>query len=244
MTNYSYDQQFFQYTNEVSAESAKVVVPLVFDALRPSSVLDLGCGCGVWLRQWLRTGAGEVVGVDGSYVSERDLVIPNDSFVAHDLKEPLALGRRFDLAQSLEVAEHLPESRSLGFVQDLCRHADVVVFGAAPPGQGGEHHINEQPHNFWRELFSAERYEPFDFIRPTVLDRVEVAPWHRYNPLLYVKSDRVAELPEAVRATHVPAGVAVRDLSPPLYRMRKAVIRQLPDWATRALAHARKGSFG
>ena len=69
-------------------------------------------------------------------------------------------------------------------------------------------------YSYWRELFSAEGYEPSELIRPAVLDRVEVAPWHRYNPLLYVKSDRVAELPEAVRAIHVAASVAVRDLSP------------------------------
>jgi hypothetical protein len=131
---YNYDEQFFQYTNRVSARSAEVVVPLLYEALRPKSVLDLGCGCGIWLAQWLETGAADVLGVDGGYVSEKDLAIPPRSFMARDLSAPLDLGRRFDLAQSLEVAEHLQEPRARGFVADLCRHSDLVVFGAAPPG--------------------------------------------------------------------------------------------------------------
>jgi hypothetical protein len=237
---YSYDEKFFHYTNQVSSRSADVVVPLLFDVLRPVSVVDFGCGCGVWLSRWLSSGASEVVGIDGDYVFEVDLFIPPESFRAGDLGQPVDLGRRFDLAQSLEVAEHLPATRARGFVSDLCRHADVVVFGAAPPGQGGENHINEQPYEYWRDHFEAEGYEAYDFIRPVVIDREEVAPWHRYNPLLYVRRSKTAELPEKVRRTLIPPGAPVPDLSPPLYKARKAVVRQLPSWVTRALANASK----
>jgi len=240
---YSYDEQFFQYTNRVSARSAEVVVPLVYGALRPSSVLDLGCGCGIWLAQWQRSGVTDVFGVDGAYVAEKDLAIPPACFRAHDLSAPLDLGRRFALAQSLEVAEHLPESRARGFVADLCHHSDIVIFGSAPPGQGGENHINERPYDYWRALFAEEGYDPYDFIRPQVSGRQEVAPWHRYNPILYVRQARADELPEAVRVTRVPAGSAIADLSSPLYKARKAIVRQLPEWATRALANARKRSL-
>lgn len=240
---YNYDEQFFQYTNRVSARSAEVVVPFLYEALHPKSVLDLGCGCGIWLAQWLQTGAADVLGIDGGYVSEKDLAIPSSSFMARDLSTPLDLGRRFDLAQSLEVAEHLQEPRARGFVADLCRHSDLVVFGAAPPGQGGENHVNERPYDYWRALFADEGYEPYDFIRPEVLNRQEVAPWHRYNPILYVQHGRATELPEAVRATHVPPGTSIRDRSPALYKARKAIVRQLPPWATRALANARKRSL-
>lgn len=237
---YSYDEKFFYYTNQISARSAEVVVPLLYDALRPSSVLDLGSGCGIWLARWKQTGATDIVGIDGDYVAGKDLVIPPESFIAGDLVRPVDLGRKFDLAQSLEVAEHLPASRASGFVSDLCRHSDVVFFGAAPPGQGGENHINEQPYEYWQKFFEDEGYEAYDFVRPQVLPRPEVTPWHRYNPVLYVRTSIAHTLPEAVRSTRVPVGTPVPDLSPALYRARKAVVRQLPPWATRALASARK----
>lgn len=240
MTMYNYDETFFRYTTQISARSANVVVPLLYDALRPSSVLDLGCGCGVWLARWQEVGVAEVIGIDGNYVSSKDLVIPVESFVAGDLGQPVDLGRRFDLAQSLEVAEHLTESRARGFVADLCRHSDLVVFGAAPPGQGGENHINEQPYAYWQGFFEDEGYDAYDFIRPRVLKRPEVTPWHRYNPVLYAKRSIAHTLPEAVRRSLVPPGTAVADLSPTLYRARKAIVRQLPPWAIRGLANARK----
>ena len=240
MTMYTYDESFFYYTNQISARSAEVIVPLIYNVLRPSSVLDLGCGCGVWLSQWRQTGASDIFGLDGHYVASKDLVIPAESFMAAELGQVVDLGRTFDLAQSLEVAEHLPESRAPGFVSDLCRHSDIVLFGAAPPGQGGENHINEQPYDYWQALFEAEGYEAYDFVRPLVLNRHEVTPWHRYNPVLYVRKTKAHTLPESIRRSRVPTGTRVPDLSPALYRARKAVVRQLPPWATRALASARK----
>ena len=275
MTMYTYDESFFYYTNQISARSAEVIVPLIYNALRPSSVLDLGCGCGVWLSQWRQTGASDILGLDGHYVASKDLVIPAESFMAAELGQVVDLGRTFDLAQSLEVAEHLPESRAPGFVSDLCRHSDIVLFGAAPPGQGGENHINEQPYDYWQALFEAEGYEvlaapdgqaaldlcekeqpdficldimmpaasgydAYDFVRPLVLNRHEVTPWHRYNPVLYVRKTKAHTLPESIRRSRVPTGTQVPDVSPALYRARKAVVRQLPPWATRALASARK----
>lgn len=239
-TMYSYDEKFFHYTNQISARSADVVVPLLYGPLRPSSVLDLGCGCGVWLSRWEKAGVGDVVGIDGEYVRREDLVIRPDSFVAHDLGRTVDLHRKFDLAQSLEVAEHLPAARARGFVSDLCRHADIVFFGAAPPGQGGENHINEQPYEYWQALFRERGYDAYDFVRPRVLHRHEVTPWHRYNPILYVRDSKAQALPEEIRQTRISDGIAVPDLSPALYRARKAVVRQLPSWATRALASARK----
>ena len=41
-----------------------------------------------------------------------------------------------------------------GFVDNLVRHGDVILFSAAVPHQGGEHHVNEQPPEYWRELFA------------------------------------------------------------------------------------------
>lgn len=237
---YEYDAQFLDYTRSIATQSARIIVPILMEALRPSSVVDFGCGRGPWLQVWKSAGVSEVLGVDGDYVDRNDLAVELAEFTARDLRASIDLHRRFDLVESLEVAEHLPESRARGFVADLCRHGDTVLFGAAPPGQGGEHHINEQPYSYWRALFAELGYEAFDFVRPKIAGWREVAPWYRYNTLLYVKREHVDSLAESVKQTHLSQNSPIRDVSPLLYKLRKSVVRQLPYWATQALANSAK----
>jgi SAM-dependent methyltransferase len=237
---YEYDADFLSYGRSVATKSARVIVPIIQAALHPSSVVDFGCGRGAWLEVWKANGAIEVTGVDGDYVDQADLAIDNAEFQAHNLTDTIDLQRRFDLAESLEVAEHLPATRARAFVADLCRHSDIVLFGAAPPGQGGEYHINEQPYDYWRAFFEGLGYEPFDFIRPRVAGERDVAPWYRYNTLLYVKHETTESLPESVRQTRVPKGMPIPDVSPLWYKMRKQVVRRLPTRATQTLANVAK----
>jgi len=233
---YEYDSQFHSYTRSMGTKSAQVIVPILQEALRPTSVLDLGCGRGAWLEVWKACGASDVLGVDGDYVDRSALAVDEPEFRAGDLGGTIDLQRRFDLVESLEVAEHLPESRARGFVADLCRHGDAVLFGAAPPGQGGEQHINEQPYDYWRAFFEELGYEAFDFVRPQVASHRDVAPWYRYNTVLYVKREAIDSLPESVRQTRVSTYKPIRDVSPLLYRVRKSIVYRLPTWATQALA--------
>jgi hypothetical protein len=237
---YEYDAQFLSYGRSMATRSAEVIVPILMMALRPRSVADFGCGRGAWLEIWKTAGASEVLGVDGDYVDRSDLAVDLSEFSARDLGHTIDLDRRFDLVESLEVAEHLPESRARGFVADLCRHGDRVLFGAAPPGQGGEYHINEQPYSYWRAFFAERDYEAFDFVRPRIAGHLAVAPWYRYNTLLYVKRETVDSLPDSVRQTHLARHAPIPDVSPVLYRLRKSVVRRLPYWATQALASRAK----
>jgi hypothetical protein len=62
--------------------------------------------------------------------------------------------RGFDLAYSIEVAEHLPPDLGAKLVKTLVGAAPIVVFTAAQPGQGGQGHINEQPKSYWTEQFT------------------------------------------------------------------------------------------
>jgi hypothetical protein len=224
---YRYDDLFFSYLEAGSGRSAQTVVPLLHSNLRPRSVADFGCGRGAWLEAWLAVGIEDVLGVDGPYVPSDKLLIRPEAFRAEDLTSALDLGRRFDLVTSFEVGEHLPAAASRAFIDNLCRHAPVVAFSAAVPGQGGEHHINEQPYAFWRELFAANGYRCFDFIRPRIKDSRAVEPWYRYNALLFVADDAVPRLPEPVRATRIADGAPVPDVSPVVFRMRKEILRRL-----------------
>jgi hypothetical protein len=61
-----------------------------------------------------------------------------------------------------EVAEHIPERFTEQFIDTLASSGDTVVMTAAEPGQGGTHHINEQPREFWYRKFESRgmEYDP------------------------------------------------------------------------------------
>ncbi len=223
-----YGADFHRVTADMNRYSAQRVVSVVTSLLRVSSVADFGCGQGVWLEAWHRAGADDVMGIDGPCVDRLSLEFSNDCFQSRDLAQPIDLGRRFDLVQSLEVAEHLPEDRAACFVESLVRHSDIVLFSAAPPGQGGVGHINEQPYEYWARVFAAEGYALFDVIRPAIADEPNVRPWYRYNTLLFARADRVAGLPSEILETSIPQGQPISDYSPTAYRLRKALIRCMP----------------
>lgn len=231
-----YDADFHRVTADMNRYSAKVVVAEVMRLLTVSSVADFGCGQGVWLASWQEAGAEDVAGIDGPYVDRSSLQFSGDDFESRDLAEPIDLGRRFDLVQSLEVAEHLSEARATCFVETLVRHSDIVLFSAAPPGQGGVGHVNEQPYEFWARIFASHHYELFDAIRPLIAARTAVRPWYRYNILLFVNTERIVDLPAEVMKTRILDGQAIPDNSPMLYRIRKALVQSLPVQVQEACA--------
>jgi SAM-dependent methyltransferase len=193
-----------------------------------SSVLDVGCGRGIWLSQWLLHGASNVTGVDGPYIDAEMLRIPQSSFLARDVSQPFSLGRRFDLVQSLETAEHLPEASAETFIDNLIGHGSLILFSAAIPGQGGEHHINEQPWEYWRAKFAARGFELYDFLRPRICDDATIYFCYRFNSFIFAHGSTTQSLPAAVRASHVPAGVPIRDILPGWFKLRLAAVRHLP----------------
>jgi hypothetical protein len=60
--------------------------------------------------------------VDVPFVDRRQLLIDPACFHDADLARPIKLGRKFDLVQSLEVAEHLPATGAAEFVETLVAH--------------------------------------------------------------------------------------------------------------------------
>jgi len=111
------------------------------------------------------------------------------------------VSRTFDLAVSLEVGEHLPESAAKTFVESLTRLAPVVLFSAAIPGQGGTSHVNEQWPEYWSRLFANHGFDPADVVRPRIWGDERVEFWYAQNVILYAARSRRADFPELQRAT-------------------------------------------
>jgi len=182
-----YDSKFFNDEVDVSMQSAEIVAPLICDLLNVSSAVDVGCGLGHWLLAMANLGVPRILGVDGPHVDRSRLKIPKEMFKSHDLRNSLPDFGRFDIAMSLEVAEHLPSKCAEGFIAGLIRLAPVVVFSAAIPGQGGTNHVNEQWPEYWEALFREHGFIQLDPLRPLIWQDERVLWWYRQNLFIYAE---------------------------------------------------------
>jgi len=236
---YAYGETFLKYTSDASFGSAKIIAPLVYNWLPVTSVIDFGCAQGAWFAAWRTLGADDILGVDGAYVDIDQLMIPRHAFKGINLSEPLDLGRKVDLVQSLEVGEHIPAALARQFVSNLTAHGEIILFSAAPPGQGGEHHVNEQPYEYWRQLFQEHGYEMYDPIRTLIKDNPDIQYWYRFNIFIFASKEVAATLPDQILCTHLPVGSAIPDISPPVFKFRKAIVRCLPTVLRNRIAQAK-----
>jgi SAM-dependent methyltransferase len=155
-------------------------------------VIDVGCGVGTWLSVFEEHGVQDILGIDGSTVPEL-LYVDGSKYLSQDLKEPLIVGRKFDLVVCLEVAEHLPADRAENFVANLAALGDNVLFSAAIPFQGGTDHQNEQWPEFWIGLFDRSGFTVSDMLRPKIWADESVDFWYRQNVLLFRRLAKTAE---------------------------------------------------
>ncbi|NET60161.1 MAG: class I SAM-dependent methyltransferase [Symploca sp. SIO2E6] len=191
-----YDQEFYAKYQQGSIQSAQVVVPMIINLIQPKSVIDVGCGVGTWLSAFENCGVNDYLGVDGEYVDEEMLMIPQAKYQAVNLEKPIHLNREFDLVMSLEVAEHLPANKAEEFVKTLTGLGPVIMFSAAIPYQGGTGHVNEQWPEYWQDYFHQYGYVVFDGIRAKIWHDKAVEPWYRQNILLYLREDCIDRYPE------------------------------------------------
>ena len=238
--NYNYDATFYKYINDGAIRSAELVVKKVLEVLPVTSVIDFGCGQGAWLSVWQRLASASVMGIDGDYVNRDALLIDRSRFKSWDLTKPLAAERRYDLCQSLEVAEHLPHASADTFVKTLVDHADIVMFSAAVPGQGGENHINERDYEYWRAKFRCHGYVAADYVRPGLCRNAEIESWYRYNTLMFVKASTIPLLAADLVNSLVPDVQPIANVAPLFHRLRCKAISLLPPSAATALAIAKK----
>lgn len=183
-----YETGFYAEQRAGSRRSADAVLPFIADLLQPRSVVDIGCGVGTWLASWGTLGTQDVLGIDGDYVEQSSLEIPASHFRSVDIASPFDLGRTFDFAMCLEVAEHLSRDRADGLIADLVRHADTVLFSAAIPGQTGEHHVNLESQSVWAGRFESLGFLTYDIVRPRIWCNDAVDWWYRQNMLLFARA--------------------------------------------------------
>ena len=187
VTHFSvYDEDYFRALESSSRASAEVIVPRIIEKWSPRSVVDVGCGEGVWGNVLADAGT-DVLGVDGYHLQQERLQIR--AFVACDLSKSVPRLGTFDLVICVEVAEHLPSRSAERFVTDLVNLGPRIVFSAATPGQGGTLHMNEQPHDYWISLFAGHDYSADLEFRRCFAKCEDVASWYRKNIVVFERRD-------------------------------------------------------
>jgi len=125
----------------------------MIDRFAIRSMLDVGCGEGHAVKFFYKNGVA-AHGIDGLRSNVERAVFP---IALHDLLErPYVMP--VDFVWSCEVAEHiLPEK--VGNYLDTLANGMVIAMTHALPDQGGHHHVNCQPDEYWIELLQARGYQ-------------------------------------------------------------------------------------
>ncbi|MEP2726935.1 class I SAM-dependent methyltransferase [Roseibium sp.] len=195
MEKQTYSKLFYTRQAAGSARSAAATLLALEDlADTTHSVLDVGCGRGHWLQAFARSGA-EVHGIDGPWVLNSGFALDEGRFTPFDFSTapvpftPRLPRETFDLVTSFEVLEHIPPEKTDAVVQFISSQGDLLLIGAAAPGQGGIGHVNEQWPDYWAGKFAAEGFTAFDCIRPLLWNNPDVEPWYSQNTILYARGE-------------------------------------------------------
>jgi len=190
-----YDRRFFtEYgsANPVYARCCATIAEEIARRFQPRTAVDWGCGAGLHVAALQQLGV-DAIGIDG-VVLPQDLRAPHVEIRCADLRDPMRDGlvpASYDLSLCLDVLEHLPEADAQRATETITRGAQLLVLSCAPPGQGGHHHVNEQPRRHWIARLAAigwsySRRET-GALESTFLARREALPlsWMYHNLCVY-----------------------------------------------------------
>jgi hypothetical protein len=170
--------------------------PLVIDAIvrtfpETRSLVDVGAGTGRFVAQASALGL-RTVGLERSRVAR---TMAKDEANVELRSFDLRLNPRpvnADIAYSFEVAEHIPGYLARRFVRFLSDCAPRIVLTAAPPGQGGTGHVNEQQPDYWEGLFLGLAMQRVPHLEQALCDALPFARlsehWGKTNLMVFNKA--------------------------------------------------------
>ena len=193
--NLIYDSEYYDCTiDDPAIRSVGTIAESILSGFAPHSVIDVGCGTGALLNA-LRHRGCDVLGLEYSDAALRLCRGQQVPVIKFNLDRDNFTDRRtFDVAVSMEVAEHLPAKTANRYVNLLTSLSSLIVFTAAPPGQGGRagtDHVNEQPPFYWIAKFDQHGFQHEEALSREWRERWraagDVALCYHHNLMIFTK---------------------------------------------------------
>ena len=166
-------------------------IQYVVERFQPESVLDIGCGVGIYCSLFKYLGVNEVMGIDG--VEPQNSVLDSNEYQKVDLHEQFALGKKFDLVLCLEVIEHLRPDATATVLDSIESHAkDLILISIAEPGQPGHGHINCISITEILRLWGARGWQP-DLTASLGFRALSTLSWLRRNVIVLRRTNTTGE---------------------------------------------------
>lgn len=121
----------------------------IINATGATSMVDVGCGPGGMVQLALSKGM-KAAGIDGDFTIPRNIPCHIHDFTTGYVQ----LDQTYDLCWCVEFVEHVHEAYMDNYMK-VFQQCRFVVMTHAYPGQGGHHHVNEQPTDYWIEKMTA-----------------------------------------------------------------------------------------
>jgi SAM-dependent methyltransferase len=155
-----YSEIYYNGIESANSHAYELLAETLNEVFQPKSVVDVGCGSGGISAALRDSGVGEIYPFDFSQASV-DMTRKRGFTSARrlDLTQAKEIPETADLCLCLEVAEHIPRKFERHLVALLSRVAPVLIFTAAPPGQGGHLHVNLRSQDHWKQLFREQGME-------------------------------------------------------------------------------------
>jgi Methyltransferase domain len=144
--------QMMPWIMKWEAKQADLIGRWLCENLELDSVIDLGCGPGLYLLPFKSVGM-EVYGLDAC--TEAGKCLEPGEYERFDLRFPYKPKRRYSLAICTEVLEHLHPRGAGVLIDTLDKCADTLLITWAVPGQGGSYHKNEVSHEQCLDIFES-----------------------------------------------------------------------------------------
>jgi len=142
----------------------------IVEQYEPKTVLDAGCAWG-FLVEAFRNHGVEAFGVDISEYAIQNVHPEIKPYCWHgSITKPFP--RKYDLITCIEVLEHMPMLEAEKAIENLCAHADEIVFSSTPFDYKEVTHINVHDPEYWAEQFARH-----GFYRDMEADLSNITAW-------------------------------------------------------------------
>lgn len=158
-----YSETYYNGIESANSHAYRLLAETLAGVFQLRSVADVGCGSGGISAALRDSGVEKIYPFDFSQASV-DMTRKRGFTNAQrlDLTQAENIPATADLCLCLEVAEHIPRKFERHLVSLLSRVAPVLIFTAAPPGQGGHLHVNLRSQDHWKQLFREQGMEHDD----------------------------------------------------------------------------------